>query len=99
MKHPVWIATLWALSAFGADVSGKWNGSFKMERDGEKRSIPAQMDLTQDGTKLTGTVGPEAETPLPIKGGKIEGSAIRFEVQTQNGDTIAFELTSQGLRP
>jgi hypothetical protein len=96
MKNTLWAAMLWVLSAFGADVSGKWNGTFELEREGEKRSIGAQMDLTQDGDKLTGTVGPEAETPLPIKGGRIEGATVRFEVQTPNGETIAFDLIIEG---
>ena len=65
MKNTLLAAMLWALSAFGADVSGKWTGTVEIEQDGgEKKIISALLELKQDGTKVTGTAGAEKGTPL-----------------------------------
>jgi hypothetical protein len=73
-------------------VTGKWSGTFIVSMDGETKDDTAYMELTQTGTELTGTAGPNAEQQMPIQKGKVEGNKLTFEVQT-GGPLIKFELT------
>jgi hypothetical protein len=67
---------LLALSAFAADVSGKWKGEYP-GRDGQMTT--STMTLKVDGEKLTGTVsGRMGENP--ISEGRISGDDISFVV-------------------
>ncbi len=85
------------ISAFGADLSGKWSGTFDMIRDGEKRSAAALMILKQEGGKITGSVGPNAEQQFPIKAGTIEESRVHLEVVPDQGPAVVkFDLTLEG---
>jgi hypothetical protein len=74
------------------DLTGKWAGSFDITRDGESRKDQIYMVLKQSGTELTGTAGPNAERQMPIQKGKVEGTKVTFEVQTDQ-PLIKFELT------
>lgn len=67
---------LLALSAFAADVSGKWKAEFP-GRDGEM--MTSNLTLKADGEKLTGTIsGRMGESQ--ISEGKISGDEISFVV-------------------
>jgi hypothetical protein len=44
---------------WGADVTGKWSGSL---RDGSGHSFPWYLNLQQDGTELSGKMGPEKQS-------------------------------------
>lgn len=91
--------TLAAASALGADVSGKWSGSFTITMEGQTRDDVALMVLTQSGTKIEGTVGPNAERQFPIRTGTIEGNKIKLEVVPTEGPAIVrFDLTLDGDR-
>jgi hypothetical protein len=75
------------------DVTGKWSGSFKTLRpdgvtDDDDKIF---LDLKQSGSELAGTAGPTAEKQWPLKG-KIEGSKLTFEAQT-DAPLIKFTLT------
>jgi len=99
MRKLFLVSILSALAVFGADASGKWSGSFIMSLDGQTRDDVAYFVLTQDGAKITGTVGPNAERQFPIKSGTIEGNKIKLEVAPAEGPSIAlFNLTLDGDR-
>jgi hypothetical protein len=84
------------LSATAADVNGKWSGSFNITKpDGESKEETAFLVLKQNGTELTGTVGPREEEQFPIEKGKIEGDKITLEA-TADGAVIKFELVLAG---
>ena len=91
------VALLAALSAFGADVAGKWKAVF------ESRNGPREVTFTfqvSEG-KLTGTaVGPQG--PAPITAGTLDGEKISFTVETDqykavfNGTVAGDEMKLTG---
>ncbi len=84
------------LTAAAADVNGKWSGSFNVTGpDGEVKDDTAFFVLKQNGTELTGTVGPREEEQFPIQNGKIEGEKITLEASAK-GSVIKFELVLAG---
>jgi hypothetical protein len=84
------------LSATAADVNGKWSGSFNVTRpDGEVKDDTAFFVLKQNGSELTGTVGPREDEQFPIQNGKVEGDKITLEASA-NGSVIKFELVLAG---
>jgi hypothetical protein len=80
----------WASTA--QDVTGKWSGSFKTIRPDwiTDDDTTIFLDLKQSGSGLTGTAGPTTERQWPLKG-KIEGTKLTFEVQT-DAPLIKFTL-------
>ncbi len=83
---------LLASLAMASDLTGKWSGSFLISgSDGETKESTVFMDLKQNGTELTGTAGPGAEKQWAILKGKVEGSKITFEVQSDEV-LIKFEI-------
>ena len=92
------LAALWVAVAAGADVSGKWSGSFKSTNpDGETRDGTALLILKQTGSEITGSVGPDDGEQHAITKGKIEGDKISLE-STDGGMTIKLELVVSGER-
>ncbi|MDP8982358.1 MAG: hypothetical protein M3O35_17405 [Acidobacteriota bacterium] len=81
-----------AISAFAADVTGKWTAEVK-GRNGQSREIT--MNLKADGAALTGTVsamGGDTE----IKDGKVDGDTITFTVVREfNGNTVKINYTGK----
>ena len=77
-----------------AGVTGKWEGTFKMQRpdgtEGDPR--PVVFDLTQKGKELTGTAGPPDQQWTIEKGAVAAGKAT-FEVQQPDGPLFKFTLT------
>ncbi len=64
-----------ALTAFGADVAGKWKATFEGQNGPREVTITFQVS---DG-KLTGTaVGPQGDAPLT---GKVDGDKVEFTVE------------------
>jgi hypothetical protein len=99
MKKLLIVLILSALAAFASDATGKWSGTFLISGDGdETKTSTAYMDLKQDGTKITGTVGPNSEKQYAIKSGTIEDSAIRLQVEAEDGPTMSFDLKLDGDR-
>jgi hypothetical protein len=85
MKTLICLGALWfaatALSA--ADISGKWSGSLTVTGPGgESQQETAFVILQQKGTELTGSGGPDETRQWPILNGKVVGSKITFEVQS-----------------
>jgi hypothetical protein len=74
--------------------TGKWEGTFKMQRsdgtEGDPR--PVVFDLTQKGKVLTGTAGP-ADRQWKVEKGAVEAGTATFEVQQPDGPLFKFTLT------
>lgn len=83
-----------ALAAQTSDFSGKWEGTFKMQRpdgtEGDPR--PVVFDLTQKGKALTGTAGPP-DQQWEIEDGAVADGKATFAVQQPNGPLFRFTLT------
>jgi hypothetical protein len=65
------------VSAFAADVSGKWNAEFDTQIGVQKYTY----DFKVDGTKLTGKAAgkrADSESEVEIQEGKVEGDEISF---------------------
>jgi opacity protein-like surface antigen len=75
LTHLVLAATL-AISAFAADVTGKWKTSFTT-RNGDKRE--SIIELKADGNKLTGKMESQRGS-VDITDGKVDGDNISFSV-------------------
>ena len=74
-------------------VTGKWTGTFKMTaQNAETPDSTAVLMLTQNGTEITGTVGPDEGEQHAITKGKIEGDKITLLVEDEEGRTIKFDL-------
>ena len=73
------------MSAFGADVTGKYSGTVEFQNpNGETRKGAAFLDVKQEGDKLTGVAGPNESETYPIVKGRIEGDTLTFEVTTND---------------
>jgi hypothetical protein len=81
--------------AQGTNLTGKWTGTLtRTAPDGRTQSIDFMFDLTQKGTVLTGTAGPNAERQWEIqKGGTAGGGRVTFRVQQPDGPLRTFTLT------
>jgi hypothetical protein len=79
-------------AAQATDLSGKWIGSLTISMNGQQRNDTAFMVLTQQGTVLTGTVGPREDRQRPIANGKVEGTKVTFETDDE-GPVLRFALT------
>jgi hypothetical protein len=76
-----------------ASFTGKWEGTFTMERpDGTQSTNEIVLDLTQKGKALTGTAGPPSQQWKIDKGAVADGKAT-FEVQQPNGPLFKFSLS------
>jgi hypothetical protein len=77
------------------DLSGNWNGSFRV--DGGDYDVPQLLLLKEDGTRLTGTGGPDATERYPISRGQVNGDRVTFELTT--GDwKFFYDLKNSGLQ-
>lgn len=77
-----------------ASFTGKWEGTFKLQRpdgtEGDPR--PVVFTLTQKGKVLEGTAGP-AEQQWKIEKGAVDAGKATFEVQQPDGPLSKFTLT------
>ena len=77
-----------------ASFTGKWEGTFKLQRpdgtEGDPR--PVVFTLTQKGKVLEGTAGP-AEQQWKIEKGAVDAGKATFEVQQPDGPLFKFTLT------
>jgi hypothetical protein len=90
------IALLTILSAvvLMADTTGKWSGSVSGQfraADGDT-SQPLFVVLKQDGAVLTGSIGPDEKTQIPMQNGAVEGDRLKFEVAQGEKGTLHFNL-------
>jgi hypothetical protein len=81
------VAGLMAVSAFAADVSGKWTGEMP-GRGGQAR--PVTLTLKADGGSLSGTMG-GGQNEAPISDGKVDGDNVSFKVVREfNGNSMTM---------
>jgi hypothetical protein len=81
-----------AVSAFAADVDGKWNGTMTTPMG----DVPVGFVLKADGAKLTGsTTGPDG-AEVKIADGKVDGSKISFSVTFDFGG-MPFTMNYAGV--
>ena len=97
MKTLLCLFVLTAIAiAATADVSmtGKWSGSFSITGpDGFSKESTALLILKQNGTEITGSVGPNEDEQHPIQKGRIDGDKIALEAQDVNNNrVIKFDL-------
>jgi hypothetical protein len=86
-----------ALSAAAADITGKWSGSFNITGPGgESKESDALLELKQNGSEITGTVGPNENERHTIAKGTIVGEKITLETAGETGPVIKFELVLEG---
>lgn len=89
----IFLLAVFALTAVAdTDVTGKWSGSFKVTApNGESKDDTAFLVLKQNGSEITGTVGPTEDQQFPIQKGKIEGDRITIEADHE-GNPIKLTL-------
>jgi hypothetical protein len=86
-----------ALTAFGADVAGKWKATYQSQNG--PREVTFTFQVTEG--KLSGTaVGPQGDAPIT---GKVDGDRVTFTVQrddfkadftgTVTGDKLKLSAT------
>jgi hypothetical protein len=94
----VMLAVFAGLAVADVNVTGKWSGSFNaIGPDGQTKDSTAVLVLKQNGSEITGTVGPNEGEQHEISKGKIEGDKITLE--TADGDlAIKFDLALAGDR-
>lgn len=68
------------------DFSGNWRVIFPEQN----ASITGFAFLKQNGTNVTGWVGPSPDDPIPITG-VVNGSQLVFKTFPQPGRTVAFD--------
>jgi hypothetical protein len=78
-------------SAWAADLSGNWTGSF----DFQGSSVALAIHLVSDGSTLTGSVEGLPTTPAEIHDGKIDGNNITFWLNTDYQGT-QYKLVYRG---
>ena len=81
------LVVLFAVCAWGADISGKWKGEWTDSRD----TPPYTFTFKQDGASLTGTVGNGDGEDQQIRDGKVNGDRVSFVVVRKVG---AREMTA-----
>jgi hypothetical protein len=94
-----------ALTLSAADVTGTWVGSFVVTGEENGRKRPAHLVLKQEGSKLTGTAGPDASEQEPILNGRVEENTVSFQVEhgehvmtfrlKHDQDTIAGQMSRE----
>jgi len=83
---------LLAVSAFGADVDGKWTGTFTTPNG----DVPVGFTFKADGPKLEGsTTGPDG-AEVKIADGKVDGCNVSFSVTFDFGG-MPFTMAYKGV--
>jgi opacity protein-like surface antigen len=86
------VFVLLAVSAYAADVDGKWSGSVS----GPQGEFPVAFTFKADGATLTGATTGFDGAEIPIKDGKIDGKIISFTVTFDFGG-MPFVLSYKGI--
>lgn len=82
---------LLAVSAFAADVDGKWTGSISTPNG----DFPQTFNFKANGPALTGSLEFMPGMEIPIADGKVDGNNISFSVTLDFG--MPFKLTYTGV--
>ena len=106
MKLLTILFTLFAFTAFAADVSGSWKGTADLGGNTIERTFVFKVD----GTKLTGETTSEMMGKSIITDGKVDGDNISFTINVKfqdnemkltykgklTGDTLKFDVEGVG---
>jgi hypothetical protein len=82
---------LLAVSAFAADVDGKWTGTISTPNG----DFPQTFTFKADGAALKGSLMFMEGMEIPIADGKVDGNNISFSVTLDFG--MPFTLTYTGV--
>jgi hypothetical protein len=97
MKKLLGLLAMMSLALTAGELTGKWGGKFEMTNpDGETRAESAILNLKADGTKVTGTIGPNEDKQWDIQSGKLDEGKLTFKVEMEDGGSIQFELVFDG---
>jgi hypothetical protein len=100
MKTLICLLLLTSWTSCAADLTGKWTGKFDITTaDGELKPDSAVMNLKVDGTKVTGTAGPNEDQQWAIRKGNLEAGKLTFEVVPEGDEDkglLVFELLFDG---
>ncbi len=87
------LSFVFAMTAFCADLTGKWKGSMP-GRDGNAREI--SFDFKADGAKLTGSMMGPMGNEIEISDGKVDGQDLSFKVVLEfNGNAMSLNYTGK----
>jgi hypothetical protein len=89
---PVAAFLLLAVSAFAADVDGKWTGSVSTPNG----DFPVVFNFKADGATLNGSMAGPDGGDIAIKDGMIDGANISFWLSLDMGGN-ALKLTYKGV--
>lgn len=90
-RHRVWfivvLPAIFAMAAFGADISGRWKAEFKTNysTDMEGKPLPREAGETtfafkQNGAELAGKISSTAFSETSIHEGKVTGNNVSFVI-------------------
>jgi hypothetical protein len=92
----LWLVPLFALTMFGADVSGKWSGSIEVAdpSTGDKINTPVKVVFDQKDSTVSGKIGrTEDDQTEDIHNGKLDGNRLTFDVQPPEATSaMKFQL-------
>ncbi len=77
MKQLATALLLWLVAGI-ANLSGVWTGAFR----GSDQDIPQLLTLKQQGSKVTGTGGPDSTEQYPVLDGTVTDNVVKFEVDS-----------------
>ena len=80
---------LLTVSAFAADIDGKWTGSIATPNG----DFPQTFNFKANGAALTGSLSIMEGMEVPIADGKIDGNNISFSVTLDFGMPIKITYT------
>jgi hypothetical protein len=97
MKRLFCALLLFAFALNAAELTGKWSGGFDVTNSsGETKADTAYMDLKVQNGVVTGTAGPSADKQWSLRNGRLDGEKLTFEVATDEGGVLVFDLTFDG---
>jgi hypothetical protein len=92
----LWLVPLFALTMFGADITGKWSGSIEVSdpSTGDKINTPVKVVFDQKEGTISGKIGrSEDDHSEDIRNGKLEGNRLTFDVQPPEATSaMKFQL-------
>lgn len=88
-------ATLLALPALAADLTGVWTGHLT-DPMGNKHDISLRLKVAGDSVTGTLTGGPPSGEEQSLVNGKLQGDQLSFDVKTQGPGGGTLVLTYKG---
>lgn len=83
-----------------ASVAGKWSGTVEVHdsSSGTDISVPLNVQFAEaQSGEVTGSIGREGESSVPLRNGKLEGNTLTFEAASEEtSGPVKFRLTVAG---